>query len=181
MTEAANLLYPLSEFYAQDQVGLPAATTIEPAQLPEPYRTLLVHESDMTRTLEKHHGQPLRLRLLKRQLQGDEYMRQVLLVTEHGKKVVEFGAIKIHLQYFPSAARILVLQGKLPLGGILNEAKITYLSQPIAYLQVTPDFIIQRALGLKDSTPLYGRRNVLIDASQQILADILELLPPDAI
>ena len=174
-----NLLYPLSEFYLQDGLTLPAVTGIDGQQLPEPYKTLLVHETDMTSTLEKYHDQKLRLRILRRRLEGDEYSRQVLLVTERDQKPVEFGAIKINLQHFAEEVRQQILEERRPLGAILYDEKIPYISRPIAFIQVTPDAIMKSVLGLGDNILLFGRRNVLMSPSQQILADILEVLPPN--
>ena len=70
MPGGQNLLDPLSEFYLQDRLTLPAVTAIDCQQLPEPYKTLLVHETDMTSTLEKYHDQKLRLQILRRRLKG---------------------------------------------------------------------------------------------------------------
>ena len=100
MSDGQNLLYPLSEFYLLDELTLPAVMEIDGQLLPEPFKTLLVHERDMTSTLEKYHDQKLRLHMLWRRLEGEEYFRQVLLVTEGDQKPVEFGAIKINLQHF---------------------------------------------------------------------------------
>jgi hypothetical protein len=179
MSGGQNLLYPLSEFYLQDGLTLPAVTAIDGQQLPEPYKTLLVHETDMTSTLEKYHDQKLRLHFLRRRLEGEEYFRQVLLVTERDQKSVEFGAIKIYLQQFSEEARQQILEERRPLGAILYDEKIPYISRPIAFIQVTPDAIMKRVLGLGDNILLFGRRNVLMNHSQRILADILEVLPPN--
>ena len=48
--------YPLDEFYAQAGLPLPAIEQIGGEDMPEPYRSLLVHQRDMTPTLEKFHG-----------------------------------------------------------------------------------------------------------------------------
>jgi hypothetical protein len=45
-------LRPLDVIYANEGVELPRVTTPEPLDIPLPYRSLLVHESDMTVTLE---------------------------------------------------------------------------------------------------------------------------------
>lgn len=179
MSDGQNLLYPLSDFYRQDDLTLPAVTGIDGQQMPEPYKTLLVHETDMTSTLEKYHNQRLHLRILKRHLEGEEYSRQVLLISERDQKPAEFGAIKISLQHFPEEVRQQILEEKRPLGTILYDEKIRHSSRPVAFVQVIPDAIMKSALGLGDTLLLFGRRNVLMDPSQRILADILEVLPPN--
>lgn len=178
MSDGQNLFYPLSDLYLQDGLTLPTVTGIDGQKLPEPYRTLLVHGTDMTSTLEKYHDQKLRLHILRRRLEGDEYSRQVLLVTERDQKPAEFGAITISLQHFPEKVRQQILEERRPLGAILFDEKIPYISRPIAFIQVTPDALMKRLLGLGDTTLLFGRRNILLGPSQQTLADILEVLPP---
>ena len=96
--------------------------------MPEPYRELLVHDQDMTSTLEKHHGESLELcRLETRNSEnrrGDGALwRHVLLVGTRSGEIREAGAIRIDLRYFSSAARWEVLQGLKPLGAILAEAR----------------------------------------------------------
>ena len=51
-----HLLYPLSEFYQQLGRPLPEARTLQPEEMPETHRRLLVHERDMTPTLEAAHA-----------------------------------------------------------------------------------------------------------------------------
>ena len=50
----------LGAFYEDRPEAPPTrAELIDPSQIPEPFRRLLVHKSDMTSTLEKYHGEPL--------------------------------------------------------------------------------------------------------------------------
>jgi chorismate-pyruvate lyase len=179
MPDGLQLLYPLSEFYRRGEVPLPQVTEINGVHMPEPYRTLLVHEADMTPTLQKFHEQTIGLQILKYHLQRDEYSRQVLLISEKDRKPVEFGAIKIFLQHFPEGARQQIVAGERPLGAILSDERIYHTSRPIAFVRVTPDASIRGTLGLNGANLLFGRRNILLGPSQQILADILELLPPN--
>jgi chorismate-pyruvate lyase len=174
--EEVDLLYPLNEFY---ETGLPLPTVerIEGKQVPEPYRSLLVHRYDMTPTLERFHRQPIHLQILQRHHQGDVFSRQVLLLN-HGEKPVEFGAIKIYLDQFPPRARELILECRRPLGSILSTEHILHTSHPRAYVRVTSDATIGAALRIGESIPLYGRRNALVSSSWKTLAEILEILPP---
>src|ERR1700716_747323 len=100
--------------------------------------------------------------------------RAVILVLEGDERPVVFGAIKIYLERFPIDARRLVAEMKQPLGMILQTQGIAHTSRPEAYLQVTADATINRALGLTGSHLLYGRRNVLWNDSQEPLARVVE-------
>ncbi len=173
-----QLLYPLDTFYSLIEADLPGVEAVDGREVPEPYRTLLVHKKDMTPTLESFHGHRIELRVLDRHLEGNAYSRLVDLTLIGSGTVVEFGAIMINLALFPPIAREIVLQGHVPLGTILAEYEIEHSSCPQAYISVEPDAYIQQALDMDHPIPLYGRRNWLLTPDGKILADILELLPP---
>jgi chorismate-pyruvate lyase len=177
-TTVPALIHPLDDFYARAGMPVPPVAEVEPLAMPEPYRSLLVHQHDMTSTLEKFHAGRIHLRLHgKRQLQND-YFREVILELDGSNKPVEFGAIHIHLNLFPAEARHWILQEYLPLGRILNENGIRYTSRPMAFLRFASDKLINGMLGLTGAQMLYGRRNRLLDPQERPLAEIIEILPP---
>jgi chorismate-pyruvate lyase len=126
----SRFLYPLDEFYAQANRGLPAVELVSGEDVPEPYKSLLLHSNDMTPALEKYHGETLHLKILNRQQRDDAYFREVVLATDETGNPVEDGAIKINLLLFPPNARLQILQERLPLGHILAELKILHRSRP---------------------------------------------------
>src|SRR5215831_9800067 len=85
-----QLLYPLDTFYSLIEAPLPEVWAISGEEVPEPYRTLLVHKRDMTPTLEAHHGDQIELRVLDRHLDGNAYSRLVDLTLIGSGTVVEF-------------------------------------------------------------------------------------------
>jgi chorismate-pyruvate lyase len=175
---STGLIHPLDDFYATAGVSLPPVAEVEALDIPEPYRRLLVHQHDMTSTLEKFHGGRIHLRLHGKRQAADDYFREVVLLLDGSNQPVEFGAIHIHLDRFPAEARRWILQEYLPLGRILNENGIQYASRPMAYLRFASDRIINELLGLKGAQLLYGRRNQLLDSQERPLAEIIEILPP---
>lgn len=173
-------VYPLDEFYAQAGHDLPRIDLIPATEVPKPFRQLLVHESDMTSTLERFHGERIHLQLFRRQEAGSFYFREVALILDRRQIPVEFGAIKIALSLFPEPARELIREGRLPLGRILADCNVTYSSQPQAFLRLGADPFMSSVLRLSGAPLLYGRRNTLVDASGRSLAEIVEILPPVA-
>ncbi len=171
-------IYPLDEFYAQSGKPLPAIGRVKSDEMPEPYRSLLVHESDMTPTLEKHHGGEIHIRVLSRHNFENEYFRKVVLLLNGSEKPVEYGAIKIVLDLFPHDAQQEILKEHRPLGTILRDYKIPHGSRPSSYLTVAADEEIGAALKLTGTPTLYGRRNTLVDPWDRPLAEIVEILPP---
>jgi chorismate-pyruvate lyase len=173
-----DLLYPLNEFYEQAGLALPSATRINGRDMPEPYRRLLVHDRDMTPTLEAAYDRKMTLRVLKYALDREVFSRQIILVPEGSDSPVVFGAIKIFLDEFPTAARDLVLERRLPLGTILESQAMKHFSRPDAFFEVEADSSMCRALGITAPARLYGRRNVLGNSTGRKLAQVLEILPP---
>ena len=176
--QQADLLYPLSHFCQAGGHPLPACEFIDGAVMPEPYRTLLVHHGDMTSRLEEFHGAPMKLRVLHRETGGDAYRREVLLCAQDSGLPVEYGAIEIHLDAFAEPLRALILEGRAPLGGLLNRHAIRYRSEPRAYLKLAPDSVMDAHFDLDGAHTLYGRSNVLLGDGDRVLARIVEVLRP---
>src|SRR5437764_421413 len=84
--------YPLDDFYARAGLPLPAIERIAGEDVPQPYRSLLVHERDMTPTLEEFHGGNIHLKILGRVQRADFYFREVALLLNGSDRPVEFGA-----------------------------------------------------------------------------------------
>ncbi len=175
---SSDLLYPLSHFFQGAGKILPPYEIIDDIAMPEPYRTLLVHEGDMTSRLEKHHRSPMKLRVLHREHGGDAYRREVLLCAQDSGLPVEYGAIEIDLAQFAESLRSLILEGRHPLGGLLNRHAVRYRSEPRAFLKLAPDAAMAAHFELEGARTLYGRCNVLLGERDQVLARIVEVLRP---
>ena len=175
---SADLLYPLSHFCGVSGHPLPACEIIDGAVMPEPYRALLVHQGDMTSRLEEFHRAPMKLRVLHRETTGDAYRREVLLCKADSGLPVEYGAIEINLAAFDEPLRALILEGRQPLGGLLNHHAIRYRSEPRAFLKLAPDSAMDAHFELEGAHTLYGRCNILLGDRDQVLARIVEVLRP---
>ena len=178
MNEALDLFYPMNEFYQRSGVHLPQVVRVEGRDVPEPYRTLLVHDRDMTPTLTEAYQRKMQLRILNRVLTDRVFAREIILEIEgHGKAVV-YAAIKVYLDLFPPEATRLILEGKQAFGAILQGQGIIHSSRPQAFIRVKADDVINHALGLTGRSELYGRRSALLNSSHIPLAQVLEILPP---
>ena len=174
----AVFLSPLDDFYRSAGIDLPPARPLPPHQVPEPYRTLLCHERDMTPTLENAYGSDIHLRVLDYRLDQDTVSRRVVLVLDRDETPVEMGAINIYLKPFPPEARELIRARRKPLGTILHEFAIPHTSRPTGYFAIEPDESIREALSVRGASELYGRTNVLRTKTGETLAEVLEILPP---
>lgn len=173
-----SMFYPLAYFYEKLRLPVPNLRQAEPSELPEPENGLLVHDRDMTPTLEAAHGGKLKLRVLQFAATNEAVNRLVALLMDGVPKPLGIGAIHIFTNRLPTAARELVLDREEPFGRILQETGVAHYSRPTAYFDVTADPVIMEALGMPAPRVLYGRRNTIWNTSGEVLADVVEILAP---
>ena len=177
---AVPFVYPLDEFYARAGLALPLVERIPGDEMPEPFKSLLVHDRDMTPTLENFHADQIHLRILNREQRGDFYFRQVALQLNSNQRPIEFGANKLNLALFPAKARQLILEEHVPLGSILKDCELGHSTMAKAFFRITPDALISSVLGLSSHEPLYGRKATIMDSQKRPLSEVVEILPPVA-
>ena len=171
-------LCPLAFFCTWMGRALPEIEEVTSLDIPQPYRYLLVHTKDMTSTLERFYQARTQLQLLNSATNNGVYQREVLLTLDPTNAPVEFGAIAIQLPLFPPEAAEAVVDARQPLGAILQEHGMPFVSRPKAFIRVLPDEAISGVLGLEQPAEMYGRCNALYDPTGRTLADIVEILPP---
>src|SRR5262249_48961844 len=149
----------LENFYVKRSLPCPTLERLKENEVPQPYRRLLVHSSDMTPTLENFYEQSLGIKVLGRELRPEVYEREVLLTISTAARPVAYGAICIFLNYLPPVARRCVLEEQRPLGNILIGEGVPHLSWPQAFFRLQSDPNIESVLGLSQTCQLFGRRN----------------------
>ena len=170
------MLYPLDLVYRRAGVAPPTVTVVQPNAIPSPYRALLVHDDDMTLTLERHFGGEVTLRPLSTFTSGGSYFRRVLLVETYSGQPVEMGAIRMKLEAFGAPLRRRILGNVIPLGRILRDGRFRYESRVKAWLEVTPNPEMMGVFWMREPRTLYGRRTELVRDGVKI-GDIVEVLP----
>lgn len=171
-----GLLYPLDIVLKRAGVEAPRVKAITPSEIPFPYRSLLVHDDDMTLTLERHFGDRVILRPLSTFSSGRSYFRRVLLVQEYSGHPVEMGAIRIRLDVFGQRLQAKILKNQVPLGRILRDSRFSYTNRVRAFLAVTPSSEMMGVFWMRQARVLYGRKNEIHREGVKI-ADIVEVLP----
>ncbi len=150
-------------------------TWVEASEVELPYRELLCHDRDMTSTLSRFHGGVVELEIFQEPSDESCYVREVLLKV--GEKAVEYGLIRIHLENFPEELRAEILGRKKPLGRLLNESGLDYVSEPGGFLKIPSETFQPDFFPAASSKFLFGRYNTLFDQNRKVLARILEILP----
>ncbi len=171
-TPTADILYALFP-----NSSPPACTPIRGDQMPEPYRSLLVHSHHMTVTVERHYGGPVDVKVLDTARSGDEYARQILLELQGTRRVVQFGIVQIDLSLLSPVVRDKIVEGRTPLGRVLIEHDVLRHIQPAGYLRVEPNADLCRWFGLTEPATTYGRLGVIFTDGRPAI-EVLEILAP---
>lgn len=152
---------------------------VSAADVPPPYRSLLVHGRHMTPTLEAHHGDRLDVRILRQRHDHDGYARKILLELRGSGRVAEYSIVRVNFGPCGPLVREEILAGKKPLGRILTEHGVPRRIEPMAFLRVAPGPALCRWFGLDVARPVYGRV-ARIDCNGQPAVEVLEVVPPEA-
>jgi hypothetical protein len=171
-----SALHPLDVAYTRAGLEPPTSTPIGPDEIPQPYRSLLVHQRDMTLTLEAHFGGRVALRPLSTFTSGPWYYRRVLLAQEYSGRPVEMGAIRMKLAALPRKVQAEIRRNRVPLGRLLRDAGVDFTSMPREFFAVEPNAEMMGVFWMREPRTLYGRRTeVLLDG--KVIGDIVEVLP----
>lgn len=177
-TACPKFLDLLAEFYRGLAEPPPLdAALIDAETMPQPYRRLLVHQSDMTSTLKAFLGEEVALRVLERRMTDEVLARHIVLEGAESNRPIEYGAIRIQLGPLHERARREVVECRQPLGAILAHHGMLYRSCPGGFFKVHSNSLMRRVLRLDGRPWLYGRCNCLKDASARLIAEVVEILP----
>jgi hypothetical protein len=164
-------LFPPSTYLA-------ASAPVPGNEVPQPYRKLLVHEHHMTVTVEAHHGEPVNVQVLEKRQGPSTYARKILLVTQKSKRVVQFGLVRIHLEFCAPEVRAEIVSEKTPLGRILIKHNVLRRIEPTCYLRVTPGPAMVQWFGLQEPMDMYGRL-AMIHCDERPAIELLEIVAPE--
>lgn len=158
-----------------DRSWVTNCNVVEADDIPQPARKLLVHHKHMTATLKTHHGQEVELHVLRHRLEGDRYTRKILLTLPGRGSVVEFGVVRLDLQFTDEAVRSAILGRVTPLGAILIGHRVLTKVTPKWYLRFPADCPVVRYFGTPP-VQAYGRL-ATIHCNGVAAVQLLEVVP----
>jgi chorismate-pyruvate lyase len=158
---------------------VPAAKLLRPEQLPAAFQMLLVHNTGMTATLERHWRESVGVELLSDDISlGQRALyRFVVLRTQSSARTVEIALIRIPMEAFAPALRRRFIEAEQPFGTLLAEAGIGFHACPQAYFTCEVDAMWASRSGLGEGTQLYGRVSHLLRDDGVLLCETVEALP----
>lgn len=150
---------------------------IPASEVPDQYRLLLDHHQHMTVTVERFHGCPVDVQVVQLHKTDLHYSRKILLTRQSDGEVVQFGIVRLCLDYLAPAVRREVESQDTPLGRILIEHNVLREVQLISLWEVAPGDNLRELFGLDESTTTYGR-TALIYCNGIPAVELLEIVAP---
>jgi hypothetical protein len=175
--ESSESALTLMDLFPADEPR-PRLELVAAAEVPPPYRQLLVHTHHMTITLESFHRGPVDLQVLATMQSDDWYARRILLRRHMDAEVVQFGIARIRLTYCTPPVRDAILAQQVPLGRVLIDHDVLRHVVPVAFLRVMPGPTLVQWFG--DHRGLfvtYGRLGA-IHLDQKPAVEVLEIVAP---
>jgi chorismate-pyruvate lyase len=164
-------LFPPADYFQKEEL-------VHGDQVPEPYHHLLVHEHHMTVTVEAHHGSLVDVRILDSRQDETSYARKILLALRNSGKIVQFGIMRVRLEFCSPQVQEAILAGKTPLGRILINHGVLRRIEPTAFLRIHPGPDLMNWFGLSEPSLTYGRL-AYIHCDGQPAIELLEIVAPE--
>ncbi|MDY3555508.1 hypothetical protein R5W24_004651 [Gemmata sp. JC717] len=161
-----------------DSPDRPEAVEVPADEVPEPYRSLLVHTHHMTVAVEQFYGSAVDVKVLACRRAGDEYARKILLALKDGaRRVVQFGLVRINLGVCPEPVRAAIVEGKTPLGRVLIQHNMLRRIEPLTFLRAALAPAMAEWFRAAPGTETYGRIGVIYTGTRPAV-EVLEILAP---
>lgn len=146
-------------------------------QVPEPYRRLLEHEHHMTVTVEAYHKSPVDVIVLEKKVTPTHYAREILLVRQSDQRVVQYGIMRVNLNYLEPEVQKEILSESIPLGRVLINHDVHRRIDLKSLWKVTPGEALCEVFGLNASQITYGR-TAMIFCNHEPAIELLEIVTP---
>ena len=151
---------------------------VDSPRVPEVYRKLLDHTNHMTVTVESFHGDSVDVEVLRSDVVGDHYRREILLKTHRNGQVVQYGIVRLNTKYLAEKPRTEILSQTKPLGRVLIEHNVLREIELFDLLKVTCGPLLAKVFGVDQGTVTYGR-TALIYCDNDPAIELLEIVRPE--
>ena len=170
-------LHELVQLFYDQPEDLARFYPVQNEQMPEFYRSLLNHDHHMTVTLETYHGSSVDVHVLDYDVTNDIYMRQILLTRHDDGRVVQYGIVRLHLQYLTQPVRAEITSRRIPLGRVLMNHNVLRRVELVQLWQVTPGVDLCQHFQLAAPSPTFGR-TAIIHCHDEPAVELLEIVAP---
>lgn len=159
-----------------DQLGV--FTEVAGVNMPEVFRRLLEHDAHMTVTVEQHHKSLVDVHVLQTRVTPSHYARKILLSRQSDHRVVQFGLVRLNLDYLDPEVRREIESQQIPLGRVLIDHGVMRVVKLLSLWKIEPGSELREHFGLEYQETCYGR-TALIYCNGVPAVELLEIVTPE--
>ena len=173
------MIHELLGLFPGDGLSLDDFQPVDAAEVPDPYRTLLVHHEHMTVTLEERYGTKVHLFVLDRKHDRKAYARKLILRAGAGGPVILAGIMRIRLDVCGPEARDRIISESAPPGRILIEQGFLRSIENLAFFRVRVGEALRRLFEASGRATFTYCRTAGISLEGAPAVELLEMVSPE--
>jgi hypothetical protein len=168
----------LTSLFPGEKPLIATAEHVPGSLVPEPYKSMLVHDRHMTVTMEKYHECSVDVHVLDRTTDEQGIYGRKIILTRQGTDVpVQFGIVRFDFQYVTDAVRQEILSERIPLGRVLINHNVLRHIDLGAIVKVTAGPGLAQYLQMETGQTTYGRLATIF-CNKRPAVDLLEISTP---
>lgn len=171
-------LHVLVELFYDSIEQLGVFEEIAGSKMPQVFRQLLEHDKHMTVTVEQHHNSLVDVQVLETRVTRRHYARKILLRRQSDKRVVQFGLVRLNLDYLDPEVRREIESEEIPLGRVLINHGVLRIVKLLSLWRIEPGEDLCELFGLEKPEICYGR-TALIYCDGIPGVELLEIVTPE--
>lgn len=181
MTQARRAtpdLHVLVDLFYDSLEPLGMFDEVDGASMPPVFRSLLDHDAHMTVTVEEHHHSFVDVHVLETHVTDNHYSRKIVLTRQSDGRVVQFGLVRLNLDYVEPDVRQEIESEQIPLGHVLIKHNVLRTVKLLSLWRVEPGDELRKLFGLDSPETCYGR-TALIYCNGIPAVELLEIVTPE--
>lgn len=129
----------------------------------------------MTVTLEQFHGSAVDVHAVQKREDGVAYAREILLSRQSDNAIVQYGIMRVRLEFLSNPVRTKIIKANTPLGRILIEHNVHRRINLFSLWEVEPAARLAELMQLDPPRTVYGR-TALIYCDNVPAVELLEIV-----
>jgi hypothetical protein len=171
------VLEALVDLFFESAETLGEFEEVASGSLPSPYGELLDHHEHMTVTVERFHGCPVNVQVLDLRTTKTHYSRKIALTRQSDGRVVQFGIVRLCLDFLEPPVRAEIESQSAPLGRVLIKHNVLREVQLISLWKVAAGEELASLFSCDADAVTYGR-TALIYCNGVPAVELLEIVAP---
>jgi hypothetical protein len=171
------VLEALVDLFFENAETLGEFEEVAAGSLPAPYGELLDHHEHMTVTVERFHASPVDVRVLELRTTKTHYSRKIALTRQSDRRVVQFGIVRLCLDFLEPPVRAEIESQSAPLGRVLIKHNVLREVQLISLWKVAAGEELVQLFSCDAGAMTYGR-TALIYCNGVPAVELLEIVAP---